>query len=788
MRESLQTLTEQLGAMPQAMKGLRQWLLWRFEEYAGDKKPRKVPYYLNGRKRQGKQGDEADREALATHEAAVAALAAGRWDGVGFAFLPGDGLVGIDIDGAIDAETGEVTQRCAEIIAASASYTELSPSGCGVHIIALGSTKSFKDNRIGVEVFCGSQFFTCTGRSWPGAPAEVQNLPADTLDRLRALIARSKAAGKTPRAATPAQVAAPGGAINDFQRVNAMALALLDAWVPSLFPTARRVDQGFRVRQADLPGRTGLEEDLSISRDGIIDFGVYDMGDAKGGRRSAIDLVIEWLGLGERDALTWLADKLGVQLTKAIKAATKPGRAQAGSRGKERPAPPNDEAAASTPAPGSAEGPSGNPAAADEDESWRKLLGRTDGGGLKDCRENVFHLLSHHPDLRGLVAFDEFAYQIVKLKAPPWNSTPGEWSTNDDLELGLWLMLNEGLTVRSETTLIAGVGMAAWRAKFHPVRKYLATLEWDGVDRLKHWLHECLGAEESVYHSMVGTWFIMGMVNRVLKPGSQMDSMICLEGGQGEGKSTALRILAGNSWFADTPPKIGDKDAMLALAGIWLYEIAEMDSFNRSEVTAVKSYVTSRADRVREPYTRRHVTRPRSCVLGGTTNQDQYLKDSTGARRFWPVAVGALKLDQLQRWRDQMFAEAVHLLAQPGARYWPTREESREYIEPVQNEREIQDPWVELVALWVDGLDQRMVRSFTVSDLLMKACMVHPDKIDAGRSMATRIGIVMHKLGWVRRRDTTGHRLWRYWRPSASESVASGEAGGPVHTDEEVAF
>jgi len=193
---------------------------------------------------------------------------------------------------------------------------------------------------------------------------------------------------------------------------------------------------------------------------------------------------------------------------------------------------------------------------------------------------------------------------------------------------------------------------------------------------------------------------------------------------------------------------------------------------------------------VREPYTRRHVTRPRSCVLGGTTNQDQYLKDSTGARRFWPVAVGELRLDILARIRDQLFAEAKHLLAQPGARYWPTREESKLHIEPVQNEREIQDPWLELVALWVDQLDQRMSKSFTVSELLLKACMVHPDKIDAGRSMATRIGIVMHKLGWVRRRDTSGHRLWRYWRPAPPEDGSADEAGGPVHSsmDEETAF
>ena len=194
----------------------------------------------------------------------------------------------------------------------------------------------------------------------------------------------------------------------------------------------------------------------------------------------------------------------------------------------------------------------------------------------------------------------------------------------------------------------------------------------------------------------------------------------------------------------------------------------------------MKQYVTSREDRVREPYTRRHVTRPRSCVLGGTTNQDQYLKDSTGARRFWPVAVGVLALAKLAAWRDQLFAEALHLLAKGGehARYWPTKTEEREILKPVQEAREIQDPWLEIVAVWIKCPEQRDRKTFTTAELLTHACQVHPDKIDGARSMATRVGIIMNKLGWVRRRDSDGDRLWRYHRP-----VAPGAAGGPAHPD-----
>lgn len=804
MREDIPALIEQLAAMPDAMRSRKQWLVWRFAMFDGDRKPRKLPCYANGnsrgwprgkpRKIDGKvtptdeqpnvdQGAPLDREYLVSFEEAVKVLRGGRWDGVGFAFLPGDGLIGIDIDGAIDPESGEVSERCAAIIKAVPSYTELSPSGKGVHIIVEGETTTFKSDKIGVEVFCNAQFFTCTGRRWGGAPEQVAPITSEALSMLQAMVDEAKGTSARARPAAKAAAATVEKA-NDFQRVNTMALVFLDAWVPALFPTASRTAKGYRVAQRDLPGREGFEEDLSITSMGIIDWGVWDQGDARQGARTAIDLVMEWRGLSNGDALRWLASQLGLQLTPP-QAPKGQGRAQAASRGGEgsaRSAPGHEaEDGGSTPGDGSAKEPqaeAAKPRESHKDEWRRRLLG-TGSGGLKDCRENIFHILSEHPDLKGSVAFDEFAYRIIKMKAPPWPSSEGEWTNNDDYELGLWLSQHEGLSVRSEGTLAAGVAMAAYRAKFHPVRAYLDPLVWDGVERLKHWVHECLGAEDKTYHQMIGTWFLMGMVNRVLNPGCQMDNMITLEGGQGEGKSSSLRVLAGE-WFADTPLKIGDKDAVLNLAGKWLYEIAEMDSFNRAEVTAVKQYITSRIDRVREPYTRRPADRPRTCVLGGTTNQDEYLKDSTGARRFWPIAVKRLDLAKLAAWRDQLFAEAKHLLSK-GEHYWPTKEEERLYILPEQEDREIIDPWLEMIAIWVDDLDQRLRVRFTSAQLLTECIRVPADRIDGARSMATRIGMIMHKLGWKRERQTSGKRLWYYVRPAAEgAALTDSAAGGPA--------
>lgn len=761
--------------VPDAMRERKQWLLWRFESYAGDKKPRKVPYYVSGRKRRGVQGSEDDRGELSTFDVALTHLQRGNYSGLGFAFLPGDGLVGIDIDGAMDPDTGEWTQRCLNIIAACASYTELSPSGRGVHIICQGETATFKDNSVGVEVFCGRQFFTVTGRVWQDAPAVVAPLAEGTLARLRATVKGGKA-----KAAPPA--AAPAG--DDLQQRLEGALAALSADMPH--------DDWVHV---------GMALKASLGEAG---FRLWDYWSSKGGKYPGTEaLAKKWAsfnGAGLTEATVF---------KRAMEAGWKPPRTP-------RPRPPAE--GQSTPSTGSRRGaggsrpPGGDGGGGDGGGDgagasgkgrphWMRRL-KNERNGLADCRENVFIILTEHEELQGLVGWDEFAHRVMKLRTPPWDSLAGEWTPQDDYSLGLWLMERLGLTIRGEATLVAGVGMAAWAKRYHPVHTYLKGLPaWDGIERLPHWLSECLGAADSTYTRLVGTWFVMGMVQRMLQPGCQMDYMIVLEGLQGRRKSTALATLMPNrEWFADTPMRLGDKDSMLSLAGKWLVEMGELASLSRAETEEIKQYLSSRVDRVREPFARRFVDRPRSSVFGGTTNQGEYFKDPTGARRFWPVHChgmpgndGGVDLEKLAQWRDQLYAEAMARLASDDpevARYYPTRAESELYLQPEQEQREISDPWFERLATWLDSTSKFgdsmhevcEVDSFTSHELLTKCIGVPMDRIDGARQMSTRIGIAMHKLGWQKVRDSAGPRLWRYWRPGSKPSLGSvpQAVGGPT--------
>jgi hypothetical protein len=319
-----------LRNMPEAMRALPQWLAWKLETVPGRNGLQKVPYYINGKKRRGDPGSAEDRAGLATFDAALARFAgAMHFTGLGFAFLKGDGLVAVDLDHVHD-ESGAMADHFASILEVCSSYTELSPSGNGLHIILAGDCDSFKHDPIGVEVYCGGRYFTCTGRRFGDGPAQVQPLKPYALAYLRELVQTSKDKerkardGRAEPAADgqhePASFAEPapapavqrtggtGQAGNDFKRVNDAAHQQLQAWVPQVFSVPRAWRDGYRIRSADM-GR-GLEEDLQITPEGI-----YDFGERIG--MSPIDVVIKWVPSMARpaDALHWLAQRLGVALT-----------------------------------------------------------------------------------------------------------------------------------------------------------------------------------------------------------------------------------------------------------------------------------------------------------------------------------------------------------------------------------------------------------------------------------------------------------------------------------------
>ena len=413
--------------------------------------------------------------------------------------------------------------------------------------------------------------------------------------------------------------------------------------------------------------------------------------------------------------------------------------------------------------------------------TWHEsLIRKPSNNRIEDCRENVYTILVNAPELQGLVALDEFAMMQVKRRAPPWRHEPGEWTEEDDFGLGMVLAQRFGLVIKANGAIETAVAQAARSNKFNPVTDYLSSVQWDGVERLPTWLNTVAGVAQSPYYALIGRLILLSMVARAYRPGCQMDYAPVFEGGQGAGKSSLLRVLGGK-WYKETPFKVGDKDGYLAIQGAWLYEIAELDSFNKGDITTIKAFITNTIDDFRMPYGRRNAKYPRRTCFAATTNQDEYLKDTTGARRFWPIRCGAIDLGLLAAIRDQLFAEAV-ILFRAGTPWHPTREEERDLIKPEQEEREVDDVWYPRLYRFCEGISEAEDRiptprltEVTTEILLTQALRIEIGKLSAAKTESTRVGNCMKRMGWTRKRRGGGAREWYYVRP---EEVAAGGTNG----------
>jgi predicted P-loop ATPase len=409
--------------------------------------------------------------------------------------------------------------------------------------------------------------------------------------------------------------------------------------------------------------------------------------------------------------------------------------------------------------------PTDDAATIKREASWTDgLIVNRHGQPLGNLR-NVLHALRNAPEWQSVLAYDEFAEEVITRNATPWGSAAAEkWTDDDDNRTCEW-MQDEGI-LAAHGIVGRAVQTVARENRVHPVRDFLKTLKWDGTPRLDAWLTRYLGVEDTPYARAVGSCFLISAVARIFVPGCQADHMLILEGPQGLLKSSALRVLA-DPWFTDSLSRVGTKDAAMEIAGAWLIEMSELDAMTRAGNSAIKSFVTRRVDRFRLPYGRRVIQRRRQCVFAGTINPaGNYLKDPTGARRFWPVECGAIDRDSLAQDRDQLWAEAVARF-RGGAPWWLDTPELVALATAEQDLRFPRDPWADHVAEWLIGRDDVSVGEVLTSALGIAAA-------NQSHSAEIRIAIILKANGFEQYRPGKAGqpRTPRYRRVVPVENAA----------------
>jgi hypothetical protein len=308
----------------------------------------------------------------------------------------------------------------------------------------------------------------------------------------------------------------------------------------------------------------------------------------------------------------------------------------------------------------------------------------------------------------------------------------------------LWLLIDERfnfLPPRDFFWIL--VSDLARRDPFHPVRGYLDGLKWDSIKRIDNWLTTYGKAKDTSYVRAVGTLMLIAAVRRVRQPGCKFDEMPVFESPQGTDKSTMLAILATNpNWFSDDLPLAADSKKMIEhLRGRWIVEAAELNGMRRADVEHLKSFLSRQFDRARMSYDRMLTEQPRQCIVVGTTNHEQYLKDLTGNRRYWPVKVEAFDLRALKRDRDQLWAEAAMRESQgESIRLDPALWGEAE-IE--QRERTMDDPWIDQI----DGVLGDMEGKIVAADAWNVIGLPPGNRTQDHNA---RFGRAMRSLGWKR--------------------------------------
>lgn len=275
------------------------------------------------------------------------------------------------------------------------------------------------------------------------------------------------------------------------------------------------------------------------------------------------------------------------------------------------------------------------------DTAWMERIARKNNGAIEESLGNIALILTNDPDLQE-IRYNQLAETIDVRDAGklPWKQVKPGWSDTDIAQLKLYL--ENRYQLYSSTKTMEALDIAAGSRAYHPIRDYLGSLpEWDGTKRIDTLLVDYLGADDTDYVRAVTRKTLIAAVRRIYRPGTKFDTVLILSGPQGTGKSTLFARLAGD-WFSDalSLTDMKDKTGSEKLQGYWIHELGELAGMRKMEVEVVKGFISRTEDKYRASYARVVESHPRQCIIVGSTNAENgFLRDVTGNRRFWPVAI-----------------------------------------------------------------------------------------------------------------------------------------------------
>lgn len=556
----------------------------------------KVPYTVKGRRASSTKA--ADWSTYAECKKALANFGTG----IGIIFTEEQTLVGIDIDHVLEGMV--LPDAIDDFVGRAKTLTEISPSGTGLHLY-LRIDEPFipeGNKHAPFEIYTKGRFFTFTENIY-GGRRPLRTISRADLDALLETIGYPWKKAAEPNAA-----------------------AILDA-TPHYFNNdeLKRAmfgsKNGEKIRMLWMGDATAYGGDVSRADAALLNHLAFWSG------KDAAQMEALWLEseLGHREKTRKRADYRLRSIEGAI----------ATTKDVYKPA-----------------------------DAGLDLLFTTAASGGKIITtnlENICRVLRGHAEFAGRLRLDEFSSIIEIRDERGWR--PFQDSDALDIQARISILFQVFQKVKKDMVYDAILKVMQENA-YDSGKEFIASLKWDGKARLDSWLANTFGVSDDDYHHAVASNWLKGLVKRVMEPGCKFDYVLVLEGEQGAKKSTSLYVLGqmigGKSWHVETTMSTDSKDFFMQMQGKAIIEFSEGETLSRTEVKKMKAIITMQSDKYRPPYSRTSQDFPRRCVFAMTTNQDEYLKDETGNRRWLPVRVVFKKADieWLSANRDQIVAEA----------------------------------------------------------------------------------------------------------------------------------
>ena len=426
-----------------------------------------------------------------------------------------------------------------------------------------------------------------------------------------------------------------------------------------------------------------------------------------------------------------------------------------------------------------------------EDSTWTRSVAINDQGRPLATDANIFLYLENHPAWRNVFGYNSRTNRPVYLRKPPTKHMNG---ANLDLShdrtlLSLWFQSTAQMSGKiSRDDLQSAILSVAQQNTFDPLQQQVLQLRgtWDGVPRLDTVFQRIAGTPDTAWARTVGPLWFKSLVARILWPGCKCDTMLILEGEQGFRKSSFFQaLLPDAAYFSDTLNRIHlDVESIrLIHSGPAIFEIGELSGMRKHEVEEIKAFISAQSDELR-PLFEGYRKNLRRCIFVGTTNRDDYLRDETGGRRFWPLKVlRPIDLQTVYQERGQWFAEALARI-EAGERWHIDGEAEHGLAVIEQDARYEEDIWFQKIAEYLSEKNRasgkkpenastateqmsEMVEKTKAGDFVTVTQVAENAlKIElknAKGAEGTRINRILRKLGWLPGREYIDHVRVRGW-------------------------